>query len=261
MQVANYKPQKGIFRLTYRDSVSCYPIDDTTGTAGAFTFSFAASCPNYVYSLASSPNQLGTWSGLSVGVSNGVNAQCENAFRDYKHGFVRYAKIELVATPTLATQDSWKWTSEADIILTLSKTPQPWSSSTTIAGLTNTRDMLSGRNTVTGNTSKQSGGPARGCKLTGVYQPRRLYNSRDLEDRTAFDFGTQSDYTMVPSPPSSSAYWNVVIVPKAPYYDKAGVGWTMGVPLPHRLDVKITYICAMIDPASAESDNAPMGPI
>lgn len=261
MQVGNYSPQKGLYRLTFRDTISCYPEDDTLGTAGAFTLGIAASCPNMPYYLASSSYHLGQWRPIDQSNTNGANAQCSNAFRDFAAGFVKYAKIELVATPSLTTQDDWKWATESHVFLTLSKEASPWCNGTTVASLSDQQTILSGRNTVTGITSKQTGGPAKGCKLTGVFNPKRLFNSRDLEDRSAFDFVTAGDYTSLPTAPTNSAYWNIVIVPKAPYYDKAGVGWTMGVPLPHRIDIKITYIVEMITPVASPADNAPLGPI
>lgn len=256
-QVGNHVTRLKPYMLTFRDTVSCYPEDDTVGGFGAFSTSIAASQPNYTWGAAAHANHLGNMAHADMSNTLGLNQQCEHAFSNYASFTVKWAKIELMCTPTGATQDSWDWTAESSVFLTLSKDKSPWSAGTTVAGLATIPAMKSGRNVVEGLTLHTSG-TKRGCSLSGVYTPRRLYQLKDLQDRTGFRGLTQGDYMTPPTVPSHEAYWNIVIVSKSPFAKSAGgASFTQGVPFPHRLDIKVTYMCNLFAPDDPE-DNAPM---
>jgi hypothetical protein len=126
---------------------------------------------------------------------------------------------------------------------------------------------LSGRNVKQGTTSLTNGGDPKGCQLNGVFSPYRLFESADVSDRTAFWGLTGGDYTANPTAPVNSAYWNILIVPKAPVpsaYDETTGATTFvaGTPLPHRIDIKVTYdVCFFTRTDTVEAtSNAPIAP-
>lgn len=267
MQIGNYTTRQKLYTVTFRDTISVYPATNYVqgsatnpgidGDTGAISFSICASTPNHMWSAAQDGAALGQIAHANASNTTGENQMCEHAFANYDRFMVKKAVLEIIASPSVATQDDFKWVSESAVFMTLSKQKQPWSHGTTIAGLDDVQQVQMGRNVIQGMTQKTAGAAAKQCYLKGVYTPRRLFSVDDLRDRSAFWGITMNDYSVETAPPTNSAFWNVLIVPKSPQFTASQGGTPKpGVPLPHRVDIKITYIVEAF--RNETEDNAPL---
>lgn len=256
MQVSNNVRRQRFYKIQWRDCVSIFPEDDTTGGFGAASWAICANQPNDVYLAAASANHLGTV--MSSTDANGQNQLCEKIFSEFQHGYVYKAVIKVVATPTgQLGGELWNFTDEASIYLTLSQDKSPFCTGTTVASLVTRAKMNTARNTVQGATLREDLGSSKGCMLTGTFYPKRLLNVRDLQDKSSLWFTTNGDYTVATTAPTHSAYWQIMILPKSPFFTSPTTA-TEGVPYPHRLDVSIDYYCCMFEPVGDALNNQPI---
>lgn len=268
-QIGNNVQRRVNYQLTWRDTISCWPEAIVGSGEGAFSTSIACSCPNQVYGLAASGNHLGTWQSIDGSAAVfGVNPMCATPFSNFTQFYVKSAKIQIFVTPTTQTlSQQLPFCGESSVFLSVSRLRSPWSSGTTVAGVADRRTILNGRNVKQGTTSLTNGGEAKGCALNGVFTPYRLFEGADIQDRSAFWGLTGGAYTENPTPPANSAFWNIMILPKAPVptaynTDTGTTTFTPGAPLPHRIDIKVTYdVCFFTrkDTVSATA-NAPIAP-
>lgn len=264
LTVRNNVPQKRYVPITFTDTIDLYPEDDTLGTFGAASHSWRCTAPNFVNVV--STNMLGNRHHMDPSNTNGTNAMCYNAFGRYESFRVIKSQIQLVMTPAgHATEDAWDFVRAANCYLTLADASAPWNVGTTVASIDPESSIRSGRNVKAGRTinSAMGGSTNKSCYLTGTYTPRRVFDKPGT-DPNDFVGKTNGDYLVSPTQPLSQAYWNLMILPGHGFPTASGGStYTRGVPYPHRVDVKITYLVEFTDPevnisAFQAYDNAPI---
>lgn len=262
MTVRNNVPRKRIIPITFTDSVVMYPQDDTLGQFGAASFSWRASSPNFVNSVTS--NNFGNIHHLDPSNTQGVNPMCESAFDRYEQFRVIKSQIQLVLAPTVhASGETWAFVPSSNCYLTLSDSISPWNLSNTLGSLDPETSIRNGRNVKAARLIRSgAGGMAnRPVLIDGTYTPKRVYTKHS--DPSKFNGQTTGSYITAPTHPADQAYWNLVILPGEPFPAAAGgSSWYAGVPLPTRVDIKITYLVEFFGvevntSAFQEYDNAP----
>lgn len=257
-------PQKRYVPITFTDTVTLYPEDDTLGSFGAFSHTWRCTSPNEVN--VTGVNQLGSRSHMVPSNTAGVNAMCYNAFQRYENFRVVKSQILLVIHPTGHTsEDSWDFVRPANCYLTLSDSPNPWNVGSTVGSIEPEESIRSGRNVKAGRTinSAMGGSTNKTCMLTGTYTPRRVFDKPGI-DASDFVGQTNGSYLTPITHPTSQAYWNLIVLPGQAMPKGVGASsWVQGVPYPQRVDLKITYLVEFTDPevnlASFQvHDNAPI---
>ena len=264
LTVRNNVVQRRIVPITWTDSVTMYPEDDTVGSFGAFSHSWRCTSPNEINVVSS--NMLGTRAYMVPSNTTGLNAMCYNAFERYTNFRVLKAQIQMYIHPTgHSTADSWDFVRPANCYLTLSESPNPWNVGTTVASIDPEESIRTGRNVVAGRTvnSAMGGSTNKPCMLTGTYTPKRIFDKPGT-DPADFVGQTNGSYLTLPTHPVNQAYWNLIVLPGQAFPKSAGgATWTQGVPYPQRVDLKITYLVEFSEPetnlASLQvHDNAPV---
>ena len=257
----NHVPERRIVPITFTDSVLLYPEHDSTSIFGAASYAWRATSPNSCNYVNST--NLGNVVHMDASNTLGENPQCANAFARYNGFEVIKAKIQLVVKPTTyySEDSTWNWVRSANCYLTLDETGSPWNIGTTVASINPESAIRSGRNVKGGRTHHSPQGTDKAIYLTGEYTPTRVFEVRNIS-RNEFGGATQAGWNNPPVHPLQEAFWNLLILPGNPYVTgSGGSSSTRGIPFPHRVDVKITYMCRMFDPvltSSQEVDNAPI---
>lgn len=263
LTVRNNVLQKRYIPITFTDTVTLYPEDDTLGTYGAFSHSWRCTSPNEVNVV--SANMLGTRSHMVPSNTTGVNAMCYHAFIRYENFRVVKSQIQLVIHPTgHSTGDSWDFVRPANCYLTLSDSPNPWNVGSTVASIEPEESIRSGRNVKAGRTinSAMGGSTNKACMLTGTYTPKRIFDKPGI-DPADFVGQTNGSYLNATTHPTMQGYWNLIVLPGQAFPKSAGgATWSQGVPYPQRVDLKITYLVEFTDPevnlgSFQVHDNAP----
>lgn len=264
LTVRNNVLQSRVVPITFTDSITLYPEDDTTGGFGAASTCWRCSVPNTC--VYSSTSMLGAIHHMDPTNTLGTNPMCANGFSRYEHFEVLKSQIQLVISPTgHYTEDSWSWVRTANCYLTLSDDTSPWNIGSSVASIDPESSIRNGRNVVAGRTvnSAMGGSTNKQCMLRGTYTPRRVFQTSGI-DRGDFVGSTNSAYTAVPTLPTKQAFWNLLIMPGEGFPTAAsGATFKRGVPYPQRVDVKITYMVRFTEPivniaTYQAADNAPV---
>lgn len=261
MQIATKVPSRLLTSVTFTDTLTIYPEDDTTGWNGAWMRSMWANCPNDVFANTTS-NILGTVGHQNGNGTNtsGNNKQLLHLFADYVQFRVSSAKLEITATPMDVTgnDELWNWADESLIVIGCTDTVDQWCPGTSVGSLTQQENILNSRYTVYGKTQLVDGATPRSCHVKSVYTPKAIYAIGDWQDTTSLIGGTNSAYTATPTYPINTAYWRIGVIPNGIMPASAGgATYKFGVPKPHKLRIKATYYLEMSEPVS-DVQNAPV---
>lgn len=275
------------------DSYSYPTLKAVEKSWGGSCKSIWANCPNWVYTPDPTVTPLtpvGRWmhDGLSAGDDNGVNTQVQTPSAFYSSMIVTKAVIEVVFTPlNVIPEDTTglieggsltadiKWNPEALCYINFNKDWNHFVGGTGLAV-----DMMEGTSIIreskytrTGTTQLSEGAKPQSVKLTGSYNPHLLWHFKDMGDDPNFDCGVNLPTTThQPEVPTNPAFWQIGVMSPNPLPVVVSNGAIIspaptiemirGVPLPHRVDIKVVYTVKFFNPRSNVSfENVQIGPM
>lgn len=295
----NVRPTSRVWTISAYDDFTAVPEPVAgSGTKGAFKFTFRANTPTWpgVSSAATPFSTIGKAEVAKAGTTpfNFSPAEVQTPFEQYTHGVVIESKIQLRVIPQGATTHStaeglytngkkptlpstggtgtavneYVYNPEAMVSLVLSNSDQPFipsgsATSADIVALSEAGTFKRGYNTAVRYTRHTVGAEATPAVFEGTYDPKRIYQFKDLGDHLDdFEFETRaggtgaSNPTYNPYDPANPAYWTLYITG-----NPAGVAYTndlgsgteaidvvSGIPVPHRVSCKITYTVQFYTP-------------
>lgn len=285
LDIGSQHPAEITYKIPFMDSMTVWPSIVTSNSypdAESFPNSWGgacksiwANCPNWVYTPDPTVTPLtpvGRWmhDGFNTSDDNGVNPQVQTPSSFYQSMLVTKATIEVVFTPVNIIPDEYAgthWNPEALVYINFNKDWNHFVGGTgiTVDQMEYTPAIRQSKYTRVGNTQLSPGAKPQSCKLTGTYNPHLLWHFKDMGDDPNFDCGIllPSNATQ-PIVPTNPAHWEIGVMTPSPVpveLTAGGINMVRGVPLPHRVDIKVIYTVKFFNPRTAISyENIQIGP-
>lgn len=283
LDVGTQHPAEITYRIPFNDHMTVYPSAvDSNGwpyevlptsypkSLGGALKTIWANCPDHVWTMPGSYSytDMGSWihDGLSTVDDQGQNTMVFVPSSYYNSCIVTKAEITVTFTPTtthLEADNGWAFNPEALCFLNFNSNPNTFNTGgSTAANLATPYQIKNSRYTRLGSTQLSAGAKPTSCTLKGTYNPHLLYHFKDMGDDPNFDIGINLPLSNPPEFPTNPCFWTLGIMSANPVpSSSAGADAVAGVPLVHRVDVKVVYTVKYFDAkTNLNYENIPIGP-